>query len=125
MPLTVRVNRKAAARIAAGHPWIFRSDILDTGEAAPGEVVKVVDERNRALCQAHYSSTSQIALRRVPDPLDWRAAISAAAAFRERCVAGADAYRLIHAEADQLPALIVDRYGDYFTLQALDRKSVV
>ena len=81
----------------------------------------MTDERHRALCHAHYSSTSQIALRRVPDPLDWRASLSAAAAFRERYVSGTDAFRLVHAEADFLPALIIDRYGDYFTLQALDQ----
>jgi 23S rRNA (cytosine1962-C5)-methyltransferase len=115
------VNRKAAARIAGGHPWIFRSDILDTAEAAPGDVVKVVDDRNRPICHAHYSSTSLIALRRVPDPLDWRADLTNAAAFRQRYVSATDAFRLVHAEADFLPALIIDRYGDYFTLQALDQ----
>jgi 23S rRNA (cytosine1962-C5)-methyltransferase len=117
----VRVNRKAASRISSGHPWIFRSDIVDKGEAGPGDIVKVVDERNRQLCQSHYSSTSQIALRRLPDPLDWRAALASAAEFRERHVIAADAFRLVHAEGDFLPALIVDRYGDYFTLQALDQ----
>jgi 23S rRNA (cytosine1962-C5)-methyltransferase len=118
---TVRVNRKAATRIANGHPWIFLSDVVDSGDAAPGDLVKVVDDRNRAVCQAHYSSTSQITLRRVPDPLDWRAALRAAMRFRERFVTGTDAWRLVHAEADFLPALIIDRYGDYFTLQALDQ----
>jgi len=118
---TVRVNRKAAARIANGHPWIFLSDVIGTGEAMPGDVVKVVDDRNRALCQAHYSSTSQITLRRLPEPLDWRAAISAAMQFRARYVCGTDAFRLVHAEGDFLPALIIDRYGEYFTLQALDQ----
>jgi 23S rRNA (cytosine1962-C5)-methyltransferase len=118
---TVRVNRKAATRISSGHPWIFLSDIIDTGAAAPGDIVKVVDERDRPLCQAHYSSTSQIALRRLPDPLDWRAALTAATQFRERYVTGTDAWRLVHAEGDFLPALIIDRYGAYFTLQALDQ----
>jgi 23S rRNA (cytosine1962-C5)-methyltransferase len=121
LPPTVRVNRKAATRILHGHPWIFLSDIVETGQAQPGDVVKVVDERNRALCQAHYSSTSQITLRRLPDPLDWRAALAAAAQFRERYVSETDAYRLVHAEGDFLPALIVDRYGDYFALQALNQ----
>jgi 23S rRNA (cytosine1962-C5)-methyltransferase len=118
---TVRVNRKAASRISSGHPWIFRSDVVDAGEAQPGDIVKVIDERNRAICQAHYSSTSQIAVRRLPDPLDWRSALTAALRFRERYVSGADAWRLVHAEGDFLPALIIDRYGDYFTLQALDQ----
>jgi 23S rRNA (cytosine1962-C5)-methyltransferase len=120
LPL-VRVNRKAAGRIANGHPWIFRSDLIDSGGAAPGDIVKVIDEQNRSLCQAHFSSTSQIALRRLPEPLDWRSALIAARQLRERLVSGTDAYRLVHAEADFLPALIIDRYGDYFTLQALDQ----
>lgn len=115
------MNRKAAARIAGGHPWIFRSDVLETGEARPGAIVKVVDERNRPLCQAHYSSTSQIALRQLPDPLDWRAVLKRAADFRDRYVSGSNAYRLVHAEGDLLPALIIDRYAGYFVLQALDQ----
>jgi 23S rRNA (cytosine1962-C5)-methyltransferase len=121
LPPTVRVNRKAAARIAGGHPWIFLSDIVDSTQATPGALVKVLDDRNRAICQAHYSSTSQIALRRLPDPLDWRTALQAAADFRSRYVSATDAFRLVHAEADFLPALIIDRYADYFTLQALDQ----
>jgi len=121
LPPTVRVNRKAAARLTSGHPWIFLSDVVDTGEAVPGDVVRVVDERNRALCHAHYSSTSQITLRRLPDPLDWRAAIAAAAQFRERYISDTEAWRLVYAEADFLPALIIDRYGEYYTLQALNQ----
>lgn len=97
------------------------SDIIDVGGAAPGDVVRVVDERNRPLCLAHYSSTSQIALRRLPDPLDWRAVLAAAAEYRRRYVSETDAWRLVHAEADFLPALIIDRYGDYYTLQALNQ----
>jgi 23S rRNA (cytosine1962-C5)-methyltransferase len=47
--------------------------------------------------------------------------IAAAQAHRERVVSGTNAYRLVHAEADGLPALIVDRYADYFTIQTLDQ----
>ena len=59
----IRVNRKAADRAASGHPWIFASDIEDRGQAKPGEAVKVVDPRKRPIGTAHYSSSSQIALR--------------------------------------------------------------
>src|SRR5207248_8263222 len=59
----VRVNRKGADRVASGHPWIFASDLTDRGDAQPGAAVKVVDPRNRPIGTAHYSSTSQIALR--------------------------------------------------------------
>ncbi len=83
--VTVIVNRKAADRAASGHPWIFASDIIDRADAAPGDAV-VVAAANRngtagkPLGIAHYSSTSQIALRMLSEhaerhflkPLPWR-----------------------------------------------------
>jgi len=74
--------------------------------------------------QAHYSAASQIALRmlsRGSEPIDIAARIAAAQAFRETCVTDSNAYRLVHAEADFLPALIIDRYDDTFVVQALDQ----
>ncbi len=127
MPATVRVNRKAAERIASGHPWIFASDILDRGAAQPGDAVTVVDPRGRALGTAHYSSTSQICLRLLSDraePLDrafFLRRIAAAESYRKRVVAGSDAYRLVHGEADRLPGLVIDRYAEYFVIQTLDQ----
>ena len=59
----IKVNRRASERVASGHPWIFASDVTDRGVAGPGEAIKVIDPRGRALGVAHYSSTSQIALR--------------------------------------------------------------
>jgi len=59
----VKVNRKAADRAAGGHPWLFSSDITDRGDAQPGDAVGVADPKGRILGVAHYSSTSQIALR--------------------------------------------------------------
>ncbi len=59
----VRVNRKAADRVASGHPWIFASDVLDTGGAQAGDAVKVLDPAGRPLGTAHFSAASQIALR--------------------------------------------------------------
>ena len=57
----VRVNRKAADRVASGHPWIFTSDITERDGAQPGQAIKVCDPRGRPLGTAHYSSSSQIA----------------------------------------------------------------
>ena len=121
----VRVNRHGAGRIADGHPWVYRSDIVDAGDATPGDSVTVVDSRGRALCTAHYSSTSQIALRllsRSEEPIDrgfFHRRIGAALDHRTRVVSGAQAYRLVYSEADRLPGLIVDRYGDYLVVQTL------
>jgi len=124
---TVRVNRKAAERVHSGHPWIFASDIIDRGAAQAGATVRVVDPRGQALGTAHHSSTSQIALRllsRRVEPVDdafLHARIEAALAYRERVVRDSDAYRLLHAEGDLLPGLIVDRYAEYLVVQLLDQ----
>jgi 23S rRNA (cytosine1962-C5)-methyltransferase len=120
----VEISRKGADRLASGHPWIFRSDIVSTGEAEPGEVVHVLDPRGRFLGQAHYSAASQIALRmlsRSPEPVNLGARISAAERFRRKVVGDSTAYRMVHAEADFLPALIIDRYDDCFVMQTLDQ----
>ena len=73
--VTVTVNRKAADRAASGHPWIFASDIIDRGDAAPGDAVLVAAvNRNgtpgKPLGIAHYSSTSQIALRMLSESVE-------------------------------------------------------
>ena len=110
--------------LASGHPWIFRSDIDSTADAGVGEIVHVLDPRGRFLGQAHYSTTSQIALRmltRTPERVDLGARIAAAQRYRQKVVGDSTAYRLVHAEADFLPALIIDRYADCFVVQALDQ----
>ncbi len=123
----VRVNRKAANRIAAGHPWIFAADILDAGEAAAGDAVKVVDRPGRPLGTAHYSAASQIALRLLSPRVEeidrafFAARLAAAEQHRRRVVSGTDAYRVVHGEADLLPGLVVDRYADYLAIQTLDQ----
>ena len=119
---TVTVNRKGAERWRNGHPWIFRSDILNTAEAQPGDLVRVVDHRKAPLGFAHYSASSQIALRMLGrKDFSLRDRIRAAQAFRDRVVQDSNAYRLVHAEADFLPGLTIDRYGDQFTVQALNQ----
>ena len=123
----VRVNRKAASRVESGHPWIFASDVVDRGAASPGDAVRVIDPKGHNLGTAHYSSTSQITLRLLGtsaesiDPAFLRRRIAAAEAYRKLVVDNSNAYRLIHAEGDLLPGLIVDRYGDYFVIQLLNQ----
>jgi 23S rRNA (cytosine1962-C5)-methyltransferase len=130
--VTITVNRKAADRVANGHPWIFASDIVNKHEAEPGDTVKVaVANRNGAagkpLGTAHYSSTSQIALRMLSDsaqPIDhafFVRRLKGAIAHRDRVVENSNACRLVFSEADLLPGLIVDRYGDYLVMQTLSQ----
>ncbi len=92
--------------------------------ARAGDTVRVTDHKAQLLGQAHFSASSQIALRMVTrgaEPVDLAARIAAAQAFRRSVVTDSDAYRLVHAEADFLPGLIIDRYGDSFVVQALDQ----
>jgi len=123
----VRVNRKAAGRLASGHPWIFSSDVADRNGAQPGEAVKVADFRGRPLGTAHYSSASQIALRMLSLRVEeigrdfYLRRLRAAEEHRRAVVRHTDAYRVVHGEADLLPALIVDRYGEYLVMQTLDQ----
>ena len=123
----VRVNQKAAGRVASGHPWIFSSDLTDRDGAAAGEAVRVADWRGRPLGTAHYSAASQIALRMLSPKVEeigrefFLKRLRAAEEYRQRVVRQADAYRVVHGEADLLPGLIVDRYGEYLVLQTLDQ----
>ena len=119
---TVIVSAKGAARWQAGHPWIYRTDVYGEPGDAPG-IVAVTDRRGRHLGQALYSPKSEIRLRlltRGREPVDatwWQRSIASAAA--RRAGLAATAYRVVHAEGDGLPSLVVDRYGPYVVAQLL------
>lgn len=127
MTATAIVNAKGEDRIRGGHPWIYRSDVMDVAGVEPGIVVNVRGPRHRELGHAFFSDRSQITLRMISRddrPIDlafWRERLERAISFREILEIDATAYRLVHGEADLLPSLIVDRYGDYLVLQALSQ----
>jgi len=118
----VVVSARGAARWRVGHPWIYRTDVVHDPRGDPG-IVAVSDRRGRFLGQALYSPRSEIRLRLLStgaEPIDtawWRSRIAAAAARREGIPA--TAWRVVHAEGDGLPSLIVDRYGAYVVAQLL------
>lgn len=121
----MKLTRKGVERWRRGHPWIYRAD-LDGDPGLPGgEVVRVVDHRGWLLGQSLYSSRSKISLRWLANddtPVDaafFRSRIQAADALRRHAFPGANTYRAIHAEADLLPGLVVDRYEDYLSAQFL------
>ena len=122
----VTISPRGEDRLRSGHPWIYRSDVT-SASAAGGDRVVVRSTRGQALGSAFFSDRSQIALRmltRGEAPADdglIRKRIAAALAFRESLAIDATAYRLIHGEADLLPSVIVDRYGDYLVVQTLSQ----
>lgn len=123
----ITVKKRGAERVRAGHLWIYRSDLHeDPGPGLPsGSAVAVVDERGRPLGTAFYSVRSQIALRllsreQVEIDRDFlRGRLAAAIGLRERILPGVRHLRLVHGEADLLPGLVVDRYGDHLSIQTL------
>ena len=121
---TVTITTKGEGRIADGHPWVYRSDVVQVA-AERGQIVLVTSRRKAPLGYAVYSDRSEIALRMLTRSGDaptldtFRRRIDAAAAYRASLRIDATAYRVIHGEADRLPGLVVDRYGDYLVLQAL------
>jgi 23S rRNA (cytosine1962-C5)-methyltransferase len=128
-PITsvVTVSAKGEKRIRGGHPWVYRSDIADVVNADAGAVVEVRGPRDRVLGHALFSDASQITIRMISrddTPIDeafWRRRLDRAIRFRETLQLNATAYRLVHGEADLLPSLIVDRYGDYLVVQTLSQ----
>jgi 23S rRNA (cytosine1962-C5)-methyltransferase len=123
---TVTVNKRGEDRIQSGHPWVYLSDIAEA-RAGAGEIVTVTGPRGRTLGEALFSDRSEITIRmltRGDVPADddlFRRRLSQAIAFRQSLNIDATAYRLVHGEADLLPSLIIDRYGDYLVLQALSQ----
>ena len=123
----ITINQRGAARLRGGHLWVYRSDLSSAGDAGPGALVEVRDERGRPLGSALYSSSSQIAIRLVSSeplteaalPALIRDRVAAAVRFRQANARDTDSYRVIFSEADLLPGLIVDRYNNVLTMQIL------
>ncbi|MCZ2155690.1 MAG: class I SAM-dependent rRNA methyltransferase [Bryobacterales bacterium] len=123
----VSVNRRAARRIEEGHVWIFRSDLEGDPIATGGSAVRVQLVGGKPLGTAHYSSSSQIALRMLADrdvAIDEQflhTRLTDAIALRRHIVRDSDSCRLVYGESDFLPGLIVDRYADCLAIQTLSQ----
>jgi 23S rRNA (cytosine1962-C5)-methyltransferase len=124
----VVVSAKAARALRHLRPWCWRTDVLEAPSGnAPGPVVSVVDPGGNAVGQALYARTSPLALRLLTrrsadeeliDDAFFRRRLEAS--LRRRAVLGPrEALRLVHAESDLLPGLVVDRYRSALVLQSL------
>jgi 23S rRNA (cytosine1962-C5)-methyltransferase len=127
---TAVVTARGAARVRGGHPWVYRDDVArgpshDAGDGGPA-LVAVVDARGKRLGTATWAARARLALRMVargdePAPAELLPLVEtrlAAALDRRRALAlDRDAYRVVHAESDALPGLVVDRYADAAVVQ--------
>jgi len=122
----VVISARGEQRVRSGHPWIYRADVVDVNATA-GDLVEVLGPRRRRIGDALFSDRSQIPIRmlthgdQVADEALIGARLARALAFRESLQLDATAYRVVHGEGDLLPSLIVDRYADYFVVQALSQ----
>ena len=125
---SVVISPRGVERLRSGHLWIYRSDVR-SAHAEAGAVVRLIDERGNFAGRAFYSDKSQISIRlltREDVPIDrafLTARIRRAAAYRDLVVENSEACRLVYSEADLLPSVIIDRYGDYLVLQTLSQSS--
>ncbi|HYR88994.1 MAG TPA: class I SAM-dependent rRNA methyltransferase [Terriglobia bacterium] len=125
----VVIRRRGVDRIRNGHLWVYRSDILDSKDAQPGDIVAVRDDRGAIAGKAFYSSRSQIALRFLArgdvtiDEKFFRERFAAADRLREQLGVDPLLSRRVYSEGDLLPGLIVDRYDDRLVVQSLIQAS--
>jgi len=134
------INRRAADRLRSGYLWVYASDIESlelpnagsSGAAtvSPPSLLPVADSRGLLLGTALYSPSSQIALRLISreaiDETTWLALLASrlrrAIDVRKRLLdSGTNACRLCFSEADELPGLVIDKYGDLVILQLLTK----
>ncbi|GMU08842.1 class I SAM-dependent rRNA methyltransferase [Corallococcus caeni] len=125
---TARVSLKGAKTLRRGTPWVYRTELTEAPSTdTPGAVVAVVDPQGNPIGQALYARRSPLALRlltrkgpneeKVDDAFFIRRVEAALA--RRAVLPGRDGLRLVHGEADLLPGLFVDRYGQGLTVQTL------
>lgn len=122
---TARVSTKGLRRWEAGHPWIYRSDVVERPESEAG-VVLVRDNRNRPLGWALWSPKSEISLRFIERNADvaidrdwWVDRVERAMSRRVSLDTVTNAYRVVHGEADGCPSLVVDKYDRWAVVQLM------
>jgi len=125
VPTASVVLNRSRHRVLEGHLWVYRNEIGRVeGTPLPGDAVAIRDARNRCIAVGYWNPASQITVRvlargeRSVDAEWLRERLASAIAYREQVLpAGWSCRRLVNSEADLLPGLIVDRYGDRTVFQ--------
>ena len=123
----ITLARGEDKRIRAGHQWIFSNEIRDSsGEQMPGEAAEIYDAGGDFVGIGYYNPRSLIAVRlmaRTRTDIDapdfYLERINRSLSLRRQLYPSLDTFRVVHGEGDFLPGLVVDKYGDYLSVQFL------
>lgn len=121
------LKRGSDRRVKGGHPWIFSNEIGQcSGDGQPGATVQIHAADGSYLGTGYYNPHSLIAIRilsrqreDIDDPAFYRERLLRALSYRQNIYPGWETFRAVYGEADFLPGLVVDKYGDYLSLQFL------
>lgn len=126
---TVTVSKRAELAARGGHPWIYGSEIESVSEGiAPGDIVRVLSRKGKFIGSGFYNPVSKISIRLIStnanDTFDrafWKRRMAYAVDYRLQVMRPEDydCMRLVFGEADQVPGLTVDRFGDVLSVQIL------
>lgn len=120
------LRKKVGDRVVNGHPWIFANELGDSeGEIVPGDIVEVYSSNGSFIGKGYVNPASQIRIRLVTREKDeviddnfFYKRLLEAWEYRKQ-IGYVENCRLIFGEADQLPALIIDKFNDHFVIQTL------
>lgn len=127
METKIFLDRNRKKRIEQGHPWVYQSEVARSeGTVEPGSIVEIVNHQGVFLARGYANPMSQIIARVLSynpaesiDEAFFRRRIQTAWAYRCRHLDNVSSCRVVYGEADFLPGLIVDKYGDYLVVQML------
>ena len=137
---TVTISKRAELAARGGHPWIYGSEVESAEEGIqPGELVRVLSKKGKFVGSGFYNPASKITIRLIStnandrfDEAFWKRRCAYAVDYRLQVMReeDRDCMRLIFGEADQMPGLTVDRFGDILSVQVLSlgiekRKSII
>lgn len=112
-------------RIQSGHPWVFSNELTEIPPVAPGSIVEVFSHAGKSYGSGLYNPNSLIAVRLLGEKVRevstsfFIERIGKAQQLRKQIMMGEISYRLVFGESDFLPGVVIDRFGDYFSLQIL------